>query len=301
MNSPGLTFSGLGKAWDPNKYGKKGFKDKPYIIIRSAAVPHERIAKVQSPVARVIFMATPKVVMKLENVCKVYGEGDVSVKALCDINLEFREGEVAAIMGPSGSGKSTMLHILGLLDRPTQGRLFLDGIETSTLSDDELAGIRGKKIGFVFQFFFLVPSLTVLENVMLPMMLLGIDELERERHARDLLKKVGLEDRMHHLPSELSGGQRQRTAIARALANNPSIIFADEPTGNLDSKTGNEIMQLFDDLHKKDGRTIIFVTHDPSLVEHSERVIQLKDGKIERIIGNGKTMLRKVANIHLKK
>ncbi|HLC48536.1 MAG TPA: ABC transporter ATP-binding protein [Candidatus Norongarragalinales archaeon] len=246
-------------------------------------------------------MATPKVVMKLENVCKVYGEGDVSVKALCDINLEFREGEVAAIMGPSGSGKSTMLHILGLLDRPTQGRLFLDGIETSTLSDDELAGIRGKKIGFVFQFFFLVPSLTVLENVMLPMMLLGIDELERERHARDLLKKVGLEDRMHHLPSELSGGQRQRTAIARALANNPSIIFADEPTGNLDSKTGNEIMQLFDDLHKKDGRTIIFVTHDPSLVEHSERVIQLKDGKIERIIGNGKTMLRKVANIHLKK
>ena len=223
------------------------------------------------------------------------------MKALCDINLEFREGEVAAIMGPSGSGKSTMLHILGLLDRPTQGRLFLDGIETSTLSDDELAGIRGKKIGFVFQFFFLVPSLTVLENVMLPMMLLGIDELERERHARDLLKKVGLEDRMHHLPSELSGGQRQRTAIARALANNPSIIFADEPTGNLDSKTGNEIMQLFDDLHKKDGRTIIFVTHDPSLVEHSERVIQLKDGKIERIIGNGKTMLRKVANIHLKK
>ena len=177
----------------------------------------------------------------------------------------------------------------------------MDGIETSTLSDDELAGIRGKKIGFVFQFFFLVPSLTVLENVMLPMMLLGIDELERERHARDLLKKVGLEDRMHHLPSELSGGQRQRTAIARALANNPSIIFADEPTGNLDSKTGNEIMQLFDDLHKKDGRTIIFVTHDPSLVEHSERVIQLKDGKIERIIGNGKTMLRKVANIHLKK
>lgn len=241
-----------------------------------------------------------KIIMKLEKVCKSYGEGDVTVKALCEIDLEFTQGEVVAIMGPSGSGKSTMLHILGLLDRPTEGKLYLDGIETSTLSDDELAEIRGKKIGFVFQFFFLVPSLSVQENVELPMMLLGIDEIERERRAKELLRKVGLEDRMHHLPSELSGGQRQRTAIARALANDPSIIFADEPTGNLDSKTGQEIMQLFDDLHNKDGRTIIFVTHDPSLVEHSERVVMLKDGKIEKIIGDGRTLLKGMGRLRLK-
>ncbi|MFH1750556.1 MAG: ABC transporter ATP-binding protein [Candidatus Micrarchaeota archaeon] len=246
-------------------------------------------------------MPQSKSVMKLENICKVYGEGDVAVRALCNVDLDIKEGEVVAIMGPSGSGKSTMLHILGLLDRPSDGRLLLDGIETSTLTDDELAEIRGKKIGFVFQFFFLVPSLTVLENVALPMMLLGIDETERIHRAKALLKKVGLEDRMHHLPSELSGGQRQRTAIARALANDPSIIFADEPTGNLDSKTGNEIMQLFDDLHKKDGRTIVFVTHDSTLVDHSERVVLLRDGKIERIIGDGKKLMKgskfKLANI----
>ncbi|MFH0972033.1 MAG: ABC transporter ATP-binding protein [Candidatus Micrarchaeota archaeon] len=245
-------------------------------------------------------MSPHKTVMKLEGVCKRYGEGDALVTALCGVDLEFKGGEVVAIMGPSGSGKSTMLHILGLLDRPTEGRLFLDGIETSTLSDDELAMIRGKKIGFVFQFFFLIPSLTVLENVELPMMLIGMDEMERSRRAKELLEKVGLGDRMHHLPSELSGGQRQRTAIARALANDPSIIFADEPTGNLDSKTGEEIMQLFDDLHKKDGRTIIFVTHDPSLVQHSERVIMLRDGKIEKIIGDGKTLLTHMGKIRLK-
>jgi putative ABC transport system ATP-binding protein len=241
-----------------------------------------------------------KIVMKLENISKIYGEGDAQVKALYGINLEFKEGEVTAIMGPSGSGKSTMLHILGLLDRPTEGNLYLDGIETSTLTDDELAEIRGKKIGFVFQFFFLVPSLNVLENVELPMMLLGIDEREREHRAMALLGKVGLADRAHHLPSELSGGQRQRTAIARALANDPSIIFADEPTGNLDSKTGREIMQLFDDLHEKEGRTIVFVTHDPSLIDHSERVVTLRDGVIEKVIGDGKKKL-KGENIHLSK
>ncbi len=246
-------------------------------------------------------MTSHKVVMKLEGVCKTYGEGDAQVKALCGVNLEFREGEVVAIMGPSGSGKSTMLHILGLLDRPTEGKLYLDGIETSTLNDDELAVIRGKKIGFVFQFFFLIPSLTVQENVELPMMLLGIDEVERARRARELLEKVGLGDRMHHLPSELSGGQRQRTAIARALANDPSIIMADEPTGNLDSKTGSEIMALFDELNKKDGRTIVFVTHDPDLVRHSERVILLRDGAIEKVIGDGKRLLTHMGNIRLKK
>ncbi|MFH1257508.1 MAG: ABC transporter ATP-binding protein [Candidatus Micrarchaeota archaeon] len=246
-------------------------------------------------------MTSRKIVLKLDNVCKTYGEGDVAVKALCHINIELKEGEVVAIMGPSGSGKSTMLHILGLLDRPTEGKLYLDGIETSTLTDDELAAIRGKKIGFVFQFFFLIPSLTVLENVELPMMLLGLDGIDRTRRAKELLKKVGLEDRMHHLPSELSGGQRQRTAIARALANDPSIILADEPTGNLDTKTGSEIMQLFDDLHKKDGRTIIFVTHDPDLVQHSEKVILLRDGKVEKIVGDGKTLLTHMGNIRLKK
>lgn len=245
-------------------------------------------------------MTKSNTVMKLDNISKIYGDGDGEIRALYKVNLEIKEGEAVAIMGPSGSGKSTMLHILGLLDRPTEGQLFLDGIETSTLNDDELAFIRGKKIGFVFQFFFLVPSLSVLENVELPMMLLGIDDSERKHRAMKLLEKVGLADRSHHLPSELSGGQRQRTAIARALANDPSIIFADEPTGNLDSKTGKEIMQLFDDLHHKEGRTIVFVTHDPNLVEHSERVILLRDGKIERTIGDGKTLLKGANNLLMK-
>ncbi len=237
-------------------------------------------------------MKNHKVVMKLENICKEYGEGEAKVRALCNIDVEIKKGEAIAIMGPSGSGKSTMLHILGLLDRPSDGKLYLDGIETSTLDDDELAEIRGRKIGFVFQFFFLVPSLTVLENVELPMMLLGKPERERKIRAANLLKKVGLSDRMEHLPSQLSGGQRQRTAIARALANDPSIIFADEPTGNLDSKTGKEIMNLFMDLHRNEGRTIIFVTHDPTLVRNSERVIMLKDGKVEKVVHNGHKMAK---------
>ncbi|MEK6954797.1 MAG: ABC transporter ATP-binding protein [Candidatus Micrarchaeota archaeon] len=233
-------------------------------------------------------MAHGKTVMKLENVWKVYGEGDAKVEALKLIDLEVKKGEIIAIMGPSGSGKSTMLHILGLLDRPTEGKLYLDGIETSTLNDDELAEIRGKKIGFVFQFFFLIPSLTVQENVELPMMLLGMSNIDRERRARELLAKVGLADRMRHLPSELSGGQRQRTAIARALANDPAIILADEPTGNLDSKTGKEILDLFEDLNKKEGRTIIFVTHDPSLVSRTKRVVRLRDGIKEHEMERGK-------------
>ncbi|MBI5225228.1 ABC transporter ATP-binding protein [Candidatus Micrarchaeota archaeon] len=228
-----------------------------------------------------------KSVMSLQGVWKTYGEGDARVDALQKIDLDIKKGERVAIMGPSGSGKSTILHILGLLDRPTQGKLYLDGIETSTLADDELAFIRGKKIGFVFQFFFLVPSLTVLENVTLPMMLYDVSEIEREHRAKELLRKVGLTDRMDHLPSELSGGQRQRTAIARALANDPSIILADEPTGNLDSKTGKEIMNIFEDLHQREGRTIIFVTHDPTLVSHSERVVMLRDGMVEKIVHNG--------------
>ncbi len=226
-------------------------------------------------------------VMKLSAVWKTYGEGDARIDALQKIDLDIKKGERVAIMGPSGSGKSTILHILGLLDRPTQGKLYLDGIETSTLTDDELAFIRGKKIGFVFQFFFLVPSLTVLENVTLPMMLYDVPEVEREHRAKELLRKVGLSDRLDHLPSELSGGQRQRTAIARALANDPSIILADEPTGNLDSKTGKEIMNIFEDLHQREGRTIIFVTHDANLVSHSERVVMLRDGMVEKIVHNG--------------
>ena len=218
-------------------------------------------------------------VLKLSNVCKKYEMGDTVVEALSDVNISVLKGESVAIMGPSGSGKSTMLHMLGCLDRPTSGTISIDGITTSSLDDDELSKVRNKKIGFVFQSFFLIPTLTVLENVALPMSFAGFDSEEQARRATFLLQRVGLGDRMHHKPSELSGGQRQRAAIARSLVNNPAIILADEPTGNLDSKSGISIMQLFEELHKE-GRTIITVTHDANIVKHAQRVIYLKDGKV---------------------
>ncbi len=224
----------------------------------------------------------PAVVFSVQNVSKRYRLGDADVWALRDFNLDIRRGESVVILGPSGSGKSTLLHLLGALDHPTSGRMLLDGIDVTRLSDVELARVRGLKIGFVFQFFFLVPTLTTVQNVELPMVFAGVPAAERRERAEALLRNMGLGDRLNHKPNELSGGQRQRVAVARALANNPSVILADEPTGNLDSKTGKEIMQLFTDLNRKEGRTIVTVTHDASLVSHATRSIHLRDGKIEK-------------------
>ncbi|MEW5954984.1 MAG: ABC transporter ATP-binding protein [Candidatus Micrarchaeota archaeon] len=207
--------------------------------------------------------------------------GRVKCDALHDVSLKIREGEFMVIVGPSGSGKSTLLHILGCLDKPTHGKVLLGGVDVARLSEDETARVRGRKIGFVFQFFFLMSGLNAVENVELPMLFNGMTAEERRDRAIDLLKKVGLGDRLWHTPSQLSGGQRQRVAVARALANNPLILLADEPTGNLDSKSGNEILRLFGELHKKEGRTIIVVTHDTGLIHHAERVVRLKDGVIE--------------------
>lgn len=221
-----------------------------------------------------------KEVMKLEDVTKTYvmGEG-IRVHALQGVTMRICQNDFAAILGPSGSGKSTLLHVMGLLDTPTSGKRYVDGIETSTMSEDEQAKIRGEKIGFVFQTFNLINSLTALENVELPMMLKEGDGYKRRKRAAELLTQVGLGDRLDHLPGQLSGGQRQRVAIARALANNPEIILADEPTGNLDSKTGHEVLSIFKKLHNE-GRTIIIITHDHYVAEQAKRMLKLMDGKI---------------------
>lgn len=220
--------------------------------------------------------------MELDGVSKIYRMGEVEVHALRGVSLQVGEKEFIAVVGPSGAGKSTLLHIIGLLDRPTSGKVYLDGIDASKLKDAELARLRGTKIGFVFQFFNLYPTLTALENVMLPMIIAGKDRSERRERALQLLRAVGLEERAGHLPSQLSGGERQRVAIARALVNDPSFILADEPTGNLDSKAGEEVMELLDDLHKKEGKTIIVVTHEPTIAKYAKRIIHMRDGKIER-------------------
>jgi putative ABC transport system ATP-binding protein len=219
-------------------------------------------------------------VVKLKNVDKVYRMEEVEVYALRGINIEIRRGEYTAVIGPSGSGKSTLLHIMGCLDRPTSGKVFLDGVDVSKLNDFELARLRGKKIGFVFQFFNLYPTLTALENVELPMVIAETDKKERRKRALKLLKAVGMEKRVNHLPSQLSGGERQRVAIARALANNPSLILADEPTGNLDSKSGEEILLLLKKLQEKENKTVVIVTHNQRVVKYAERIIYLRDGKI---------------------
>lgn len=221
-----------------------------------------------------------KTVLSLENISKVYTMGKVEVHALRGVSLSVHEGERASIIGPSGSGKSTLLHILGLLDRPSAGVMKIDNTDISKLSDNELSYFRGKKIGFIFQAFHLVPSLTALENAALPMMFYNIPRAQREQIAKAALERLGMGDRVHHRPSELSGGQRQRVAIARSLVNNPSILLADEPTGNLDTKTGEEVLKIFDELHKE-GRTLIVVTHDPSIAKRSPRVIKLRDGQVE--------------------
>ncbi|MEM5773149.1 MAG: ABC transporter ATP-binding protein [Candidatus Aenigmatarchaeota archaeon] len=220
-----------------------------------------------------------KPVVELRKVSKVYKMDEVEVTALKDIDLKIMEKEFVAIIGPSGSGKSTLLHLIGLLDKPTSGKIFLDSVDTSKLKDKQLARLRGRKIGFVFQFFNLYPTLTALENVELPMMIAEKDKRESEKRAIELLKKVGLEKRAYHLPSQLSGGERQRVAIARALANDPALILADEPTGNLDSKSGEEVMKIFDKL-QEEGKTIVMVTHEMNIARYAERIIYLRDGRI---------------------
>ncbi len=222
-----------------------------------------------------------RAVLNIEEVSKSYQLGKLEVPVLHDINLAVNEGEFAAIMGPSGSGKSTLMNLIGCLDRPTSGKIIIGEKDTSFLSDIELALIRGKMIGFVFQTFNLISRLTALKNVEMPMVYQDIPRAQRTKRARELLEMLGLGDRANHKPSELSGGQRQRVAIARALANEPEILLADEPTGNLDSKTGQEIMQIFNQLHGE-GRTILMVTHDQGLAqENCDRIIRLRDGRVE--------------------
>jgi putative ABC transport system ATP-binding protein len=218
-------------------------------------------------------------VIKLVNLCKSYQVGDMEVPILKSIELSVKKGEFVAIMGPSGSGKSTLMNMIGCLDRPTCGQVIVMGKDINQLNDAELAKLRGFEIGFVFQNFNLVPRLTAVQNVALPTYANVKPGVNGTKRAKELLEMVGLSDRLNYKPSELSGGQQQRVAVARSLINDPSLILADEPTGNLDSKTGDEIMSLFVDLHKK-GRSIIMITHDPDLAKYADRVVYLKDGVI---------------------
>jgi putative ABC transport system ATP-binding protein len=221
-----------------------------------------------------------KPLISIENLRKTYIMGDNEVKALQSASLNIYKNEYVALMGPSGSGKSTLMNLLGCLDSPTSGVYSLNGNNVANMVDEELAIVRNKEIGFVFQTFNLLPRLSALENVALPLVYAGVPIKTRLNRAKDMLAAVGLKDRMDHKPNELSGGQRQRVAVARALVNNPSIILADEPTGNLDSKTSYEIMQLFEEIHKL-GNTIILVTHEPDIAAHAHRIVKLKDGYIE--------------------
>ncbi len=235
-------------------------------------------------------------IINIEHISKVYHLGIEEVHALRDVSLKIDKNEYLAIMGPSGSGKSTLMNMLGCLDTPTSGIYDFNGQSVSTMSDNELAQIRNKEIGFVFQTFNLLPRSDALHNVELPLVYAGLPYAERRERAKQTLIDVGLGDRIHHKPNELSGGQRQRVAIARALVSNPSIILADEPTGNLDSKIGEEIMQLFEIIHKK-GNTIILVTHEEYIAEHAARIIRLKDGLVENdeIVSRGNIQKPRVA------
>lgn len=232
-------------------------------------------------------------IIQLEDVWKIYQMDSVQVPALRGVHLDIKRGEFLVILGPSGSGKSTLLNMVGSLDLPTKGKIFLDGKNIATLPESSLAQLRGKKIGFVFQTFNLIPSLSALENVILPMTFQGVSRLERVKKAELLLKKVNLGHRIHHLPSELSGGERQRVAIARALINNPEVILADEPTGNLDSKSGEEIVELLEQFNKE-GKTVIMITHERYLAKFADRVCLLKDGQIVSCLVNGKKKMRKL-------
>ncbi len=221
------------------------------------------------------------IVIRTYDLWKTYIMGDQEIHAVSGVDVEIRKGEYVAIMGPSGSGKSTLMNLIGCLDTPTKGDYYINGNLVSTMNDDELARIRNKEIGFVFQTFNLLPRATALHNVELPLIYAGMDADERIERAKHALRQVDLESRMYHKPNELSGGQRQRVAVARALVNNPSILLADEPTGNLDTATGNEIMALFERLHQQ-GNTIVLVTHEHDIAMHAWRVIHIRDGKIER-------------------
>jgi putative ABC transport system ATP-binding protein len=224
--------------------------------------------------------------IELKNVHKVYPMGEVSVPALRGINLTIHPGEFVAIMGPSGSGKSTLMHLLGCLDLPSDGVVQLDGKDITELDEDTLAQIRGKKVGFVFQTFNLIPTLTAQENVELPLFFQGVPREKRRARAAELLRKVGLDGRLHHRPAQLSGGERQRVAIARALANDPEIILADEPTGNLDSESGEAILELLAQLHCE-GKTIILVTHNPEAAAYAQRIVRIRDGRlVEEVAAN---------------
>ncbi len=219
--------------------------------------------------------------IEIKNVTKTYQSGSVEFQALKSVSFKINDGEFVAIMGPSGSGKSTLMHIIGALDTPSSGQYFLDGQDMSALSDDELADIRKDKIGFVFQAFNLLPRTTVLRNVMLPLVYAGVNQGDRKVQAEISLKAVGLDEtHFNHLSNQLSGGQIQRVAIARALVNNPSLILADEPTGNLDSKTGEIVLGTFKKLNQEEGRTIIIITHEHDVAKHAERIIQIKDGQL---------------------
>ena len=224
-------------------------------------------------------------VISVRDVWKVYGKGDAKTYALRGASLDIEKGDFVAIIGPSGSGKSTLMHILGILDTPTRGEVIIKGEEVSGLSEDERAILRRNTIGFVFQQYNLSPSLTAMENVELPMIFAGVPREERRRRAKNLLELVGLGNRLHHYPNQLSGGQQQRVAVARALANDPEIILGDEPTGNLDTKTGEKILDLLKNLNRM-GKTVIIVTHDPEIAKKVKKIVKIRDGVIEEVITN---------------
>lgn len=220
------------------------------------------------------------ILIETKNLTKIYGKSDLAVKALDNINIKIKRGEFIEVMGPSGSGKTTLLNMLGALDKPTSGEVIIDGIEISKIRESKLYEIRREKIGFIFQSFYLIPTLSALQNVLIPVFPLNEDKKKFEEKARELLARVGLKGKEHRRPAELSGGEQQRVAIARSLILDPVLILADEPTGNLDTKTGTEIIEIMKELNKSDGKTFVVVTHDPRLTKFCQRVIRLEDGKI---------------------